>query len=296
MTTETAAADGQYGEALELYERGDFHACRELAERGLSDRPQDVNLLRLAGKSSAELNLPEATEYLSKAVELEPENADAWRELGDALLSEDRLKEAMGAFRRAVELRPNDVGALVQLAHTAYAAGDPEDAIAAVRQAVEREPNSLGARRALLEIYRAAKRPDDALAAAEELAESDPNDALAALDVAELYLSLDHPVDATAAFARLRKIDPDPEHEIYAVHGMIESEIRRGRWRRALDLAIEATRIDRLGRTTDVLAYVVAQVFGPADRPAPAREEVDEALAASRAEHRRLHEEESLVF
>jgi tetratricopeptide (TPR) repeat protein len=290
MTTETS------GDAQALYEQGDFRAARDAAERGLSDRPDDVNLLRVAGKSGMELDLDGSSEFLSKAVELEPDNADAWRELGDALLNENRLKEATNAFRRAVELRPNDVGSLVQLAHTAYAAGDPEDAIGAVRQAVERDPNSLGARRALLEIYRAAKRPEDALAAAEELAESDPNDALALLDVAELYLALDHPVDATAAFARLRKVDDDPDHEIYAVHGMIEAEIRRGRWRRALDLAIEATRIDRLGRTTDVLAYVVAQVFGAADRPAPAREEVDEALAASRAEHRRLHEEGSLVF
>ena len=292
MTTETEHS----GEPQGLYEQGDFQAARDAAERGLNERPNDVNLLRLAGKAGAELNLPGSSDFLRKAVELEPENADAWRELGDALLGEDRLKDATNAFRQAVELRPNDVGSLVQLAHTAYAAGDPEDAIGAIRQAVERDPNSLGARRALLEIYRAAKRPEDALAAAEELAESDPNDALALLDVAELYLTLDHPVDATAAFARLRKVDDDPDHEIYAVHGMIEAEIRRGRWRRALDLAIEATRIDRLGRTTDVLAYVVAQVFGAADRPAPSREEVDEALAASRAEHRRLHEEGSLVF
>jgi tetratricopeptide (TPR) repeat protein len=296
LTTETAAADGRYEEALALFERGDFQACRELAERGLSEQPADVNLLRLAGKSGAELDLADAVDYLSKAVDLEPGNADAWRELGDALLNEGRLKDATGAFRRAVELRPNDVGSLVQLAHTAYAAGDPEDAIGAIRQAVERDPNSLGARRALLEIYRAAKRPEEALAAAEELAESDPTDALAALDVAELYLTLDHPVDATAAFARLRKIDDDPDHEIYAIHGMIEAEIRRQRWRRALDLAIEATRIDRLGRTTDVLAYVVAQVFGAADRPAPSREEIEDALATSRREHRRLHEEGSLVF
>jgi tetratricopeptide (TPR) repeat protein len=292
MTTETEHS----GEAQALYEQGDYRGARDLAERGLSDRPDDVSLLRIAGKSGAELNLADSSDFLQKAVELEPDNADAWRELGDALLNEDRLKDATNAFRQAVELRPNDVGSLVQLAHTAYAAGDPEDAIGAVRQAVERDPTSLGARRALLEIYRAAKRPEDALAAAEELAESDPTDALALLDVAELYLALDHPVDATAAFARLRKVDDDPDHEIYAVHGMIEAEIRRGRWRRALDLAIEATRIDRLGRTTDVLAYVVAQVFGAADRPAPMREEVDEALAASRAEHRRLHEERSLVF
>jgi hypothetical protein len=35
----------------------------------------------------------------------------------------------------------------------------------------------------------------------------------------------------------------------------------------------------------------VTEVFGKADRPAPAREEIDAALAASHAEHRRLHTE-----
>lgn len=283
-------------DAKSLYDAGEFEQSRDAALRALQEHPDNVALLRVAGRAGAELGDDDAIAHLERAVKLEPENADAWRDLGEVLLFEHRLDEASKAFRQAVELRPNDVAALVQLAHTAYASGDPEHAIGAIRQAVERDPQSLGARRALLEIYRAARRPEEALAAAEELAESDPTDTLAALDVAELYLTLDHPVDASAAFARLRKIDDEPDHEIYAVHGMIEAEIRRQRWRRALDLSIEATRIDRLGRTTDVLAYVVAQVFGPADRPAPTREEVDEALAASRAEHRRLHEEGSLVF
>jgi superkiller protein 3 len=287
--------DAPVEEARALFEAGEFERSREVALRALSEQPEDTSLLRLAGRAGAELGHDDATQYLRKAVELEPDNADAWRELGDALLSENQLAEATAAFRQTVELRPNDVASLVQLAHAAYAAGDPEEAIAHVRQAVDRDPNSYAARRALLEIYRAAQRPDDALAAAEELVESDPTDALALLDVAELYLTLDQPVDASSAFARLRKVDDDPEHEVFAYHGMIEAEIRRSRWRRALDLAIEATRIDRMGRTTDVLAYVVAEVFGGTDRPAPERAEVDEALAASRAEHRRLHEE-SLVL
>ena len=79
------------------------------------------------------------------------------------------------------------------------------------------------------------------------------------------------------------------DHKVYAVHGMIEVEMRRERWRPALDLAVEATRVDRYGRTTDILAYVVTQVFGAGDRPAPSRRDVDDGLAASRNEHRRLH-------
>ena len=114
---------------------------------------------------------------------------------------------------------------------------------------------------------------------------------LATIDAAELNLALGRAENAVLEYSRLTAIDDEPEHEVYAYHGMIQGEIQREQWRRALDLAIEATRVDRYGRTTDLLAYVVTQVFGKADRPAPSRAEVDEALAASQAEHRRLHAE-----
>jgi tetratricopeptide (TPR) repeat protein len=287
----TAATNDRYEDALALFNGGDFQAARELALHGLAEEPKDVNLLRLAGKSSAELDLEDATGYLEQAVTIEPDNVDAWRELADALLYQDRLSEAMGAIRQAVELRPDDVSALVDLGHSAYAAGQIDEAVSYLKQAVERDPDSVPARRALIDVYRAAGKLGEALAAAEQLVDSQPDDVLAALDVAELNLALERSAAAASAFARLRTIDDDSEHEIYAYHGMIQAEMQRSEWRRALDLSIEATRVDRFGRTTDVLAFVVTQVFGQADRPAPSREDVDGALAASQTEHRRLHME-----
>ena len=124
---------------------------------------------------------------------------------------------------------------------------------------------------------------------AKELSDARPDDVVAALDVVDLALELDRLDEAEAACRRARGADDDPEHDVFLLHALIELEMRRERWRRALDLAVEATRVDRLGRTTDVLAFVVAQVFGEPDRPAPPREEVERALADSRAEHRRLH-------
>jgi Flp pilus assembly protein TadD len=228
---------------------------------------------------------------LYDAGDFQPDGADGWRELAEALLLDGRTAEATEAFRQAVELRPDDAAALVDLAHVVYAAGNVEEATSYATQALEREPGNPAALRALMDIHRASGRTGDALAAAEQLAESQPDDVRSVLDVAELSLELDRPDDALVAYTRLRAIDDDPEHEVYAYHGMIEAEIRRGEWRRALDLGIEATRVDRYGRTTDVLAYVVTQVFGRGDREAPERKDVDAALAASRAEHRRLHEE-----
>ena len=67
----TAATNDRYEDALARYNGGDFQAARELALQGLADEPKDVNLLRLAGKSSAELDLADATGYLEQAVDIE---------------------------------------------------------------------------------------------------------------------------------------------------------------------------------------------------------------------------------
>ena len=288
--------DDRYERAQALFEGGDFAACRELVLQELAERPKDVGLLRLAGKASTELDLDDAATYLQQAVEAEPENVDAWRELAEAFLYRNRLTEAMEAIRQAVELRPEESEGLVDLGLSAYAAGRHDEAISHLTTAVDRDPANAAARRALIDVYRGAGRQEDALKAAEHLLQLQPDDVLATLDAAELNIALGRPENAAAEYSRLGAIDEDPEHEVYAFHGMIQAEIMRNRWRRALDLAIEATRVDRYGRTTDLLAFVVAEVFGQTDRPALTRAEIDEALAASQAEHRRLHTEESLVF
>ena len=276
-------------QARSRFEGGDFRLALELAQEGLADHPDDAGLLRLAGRAGLELDEAGALAYLQRAAELAPDEPDTWRALAEALVLEGRAPEAVEALQRAVQLRPDDPGALVDLAHIAHASGDPEAAIGSLEQVVERDPANVGALRSLVDMYRGAGRSDDALAAAGRLATASPEDPLAMLDVAELSLALGRLDEAAEAFRRLRQVDDEPDHEVFAIHGLIETEIQRDRWRTALDLAVDATRVDRFGRTTDVLAFIVTQVFGAGDRPAPSREAVDEALAESRTEHRQLH-------
>jgi tetratricopeptide (TPR) repeat protein len=283
------ATSPSYEQAQELYANGDFEGSLELVTVLLEASPQDPNLLRLAGKAGVELRRDDALGRLEQAAAADAENPDAWRDLADALLSEGRLDEATTAIQRAVDLRPDDVASLVDLAHVVHASGRTTDAIQHLEQALELDFNNLSALRGLVGMYREAGRPEDAVTAGRKVISYRPGDIETAIDVAELTLELNRLEDAIEAFRWLRDVDDEPDHEVYAVHGMIEAEMRRERWRAALDLAVDATRVDRFGRTTDILAYVVTQVFGAADRPAPSRRDVDDALAASRAEHRQLH-------
>jgi Flp pilus assembly protein TadD len=280
---------GAATEAQALYDAGDFERARAVAAEALAGRPDDIELLRIAGRATLELEPEASVAYFERAANIQPENAELWDELGDVLLQLNQASAATTAFREVIRLQPDDPGGLVDLAHAAYVAGRTDEAVESLKRAVEQDPANRSALRALVDIHRREGREEDALEAATSLAEQSPDDVLALIDVAALTLELGRLDEAVAAYGRLREVDDDPEHEVYPYYGMIHAELRRDGWRRALDLAIDATRVDRLGRTTDVLAFVVAQVFGAADRPAPPRAEVEAALADSQVEHRRLH-------
>jgi tetratricopeptide (TPR) repeat protein len=204
-------------------------------------------------------------------------------------LEEGDLERAREALERVLEADPNDSAALVDLGYLALGAGNTDEAAGLFRQALEREPGNIDALRAIATIHGRAGKAEDAFDAASAVADAQPEDPLAVLELAELALDVGRLDEAASAFQRLRSVDDDPSHEVYAVHGLIEVELRRENWRRALDLAVDATRVDRAGRTTDILAFVVAQVFGEADREMPELAQVESALERSRDEHRRLH-------
>jgi cytochrome c-type biogenesis protein CcmH/NrfG len=278
-------------QAQAYFDAGDFPRCRELALRSLATQPDDVRFLRLAGRCSLELELDDATDYLRQVVKLAPDDSTAWQDLGTALVDEGNMPEAAEAFRQVIRLRPDDVTALVNLGHTVHAMGQTDEAISYLSQATQREPGNLTALRGLGEMNRQAGRLPAALDSAMQIVRGQPDDVLATLDIADLNLALGNWDEAVAAFSRLRSIDAESGHEVYAYHGLIEVELQRQRWRRALDLAIDTTRVDRYDLTTQLLAFIVAQVFGESDRPAPTRAEVDTALAEQRAQHRRFHTE-----
>jgi Flp pilus assembly protein TadD len=273
------------------YESGDLRSCLDHALRGLEHHPDDVELLALAGRAGLELGEPTAVPHLRRVTELRPDEAAAWRGLGLALLAVGGTEDAAAALDRAMQLDPDDEVAAVNLAHVAFSRGDRDRGVRLLREVAERTSDA-GAMRSLLEMQREAGDLRAALETATRLLQDHPDDLLASIDAAHVYLELEEYDDAVAAFRRLRRLDDEPGHQVYAFHGIIEAEARAGHWRRALDHAIEATAVDRHQLTTDLLATAAAQLFGASDdREAPPWDELLDALATHRAEHRRMHQE-----
>ena len=279
-------SDQALEQARSLYRDGAFRRCRELAAEHLAATPDDVEWLRIAGRAGVELGSADAVAQLRRVAELRPD-ADAWRDLGDALATEGDAKAADEAFRKVLELDPDDESALTGLGHLAYQTGARDEGVSLLSRAAEQGDRTSSAAISLVEMYRALGQLEDALAAARGVAEAAPDDVIAALDVAELSLEVGKLDDAAQAFARIREIDQRPDHDVYALHGQIEVEIGREAFEAALELAREATALDPHGRSAGLAAFMKSRVTGAGEEPPPSREDVDAALAASRAEYRR---------
>ena len=270
------------------FNAGEFTQCRELALEGVASSPDDIELLRYAGRSGVELGSDDATDQLRRVVELQPD-AESWRDLGDALATEGRTEEENEAFRKVLELNPDDEPALTNLGHLAYASGNRNEGVSLLSQAAEHAARASTAAISLVDMYRTLGQPEEALAAAQRIAAAAPDDVIALLDVAELSLAVGKLDQAAEAFARIREVDDVPGHEVYPLHGLIQVEIRREAWKPALCLAEEATVLDPRGRSAEIASFLAAKVSGPGEEPAPSAAEVDDALAISLAECRRMH-------
>lgn len=286
----TPSADDARERSRALLNAGEFARSLEVARDGLSVKPDDVELLVIAGRAGVETDSSDAVDYLRRATELAPREASAWHHLGEALAADGLTGDADAAFRRAVELDPDNQIALTHLGHTSLAGGRDDEAVAYLARAAEGMAGASTAAISLVEMYRSLGRYEEAAAQAKRIVEAVPGDVLAWLDVADLSLDIGHRDDARMAFERLRDLDDTPGHEVFPIHGMLQVAIRAEDWGQAERLIDQATAVDPQGLGTDIGAFLRARSQGqaPEQRPAPSQSEVEAALAASLVSYRRM--------
>jgi tetratricopeptide (TPR) repeat protein len=278
-------------QAQAYYNAGNYQQSLTLARQAMQQAPDNVEMLRVAAMSSHALGQDEAAGLLRRLLSARPDDTDGWRDLADALTESGDNSGALEALRQVVRLSPDDLSAQIDLGHTLFTTGARDEAIAMLVRASEQAPGNLAVLRSLTDMYRMSGQQRAALETAKQLLRWQPNDVMALVDAAELGLALGRADEAVDSLVRLRAAAPEPEDEAYALHALILAEIERGHWRRALDIAVDATRLDRSDLTTDLLAYIVANVFGGSDQPVKTRGELDAAVAAERAELRRRQQD-----
>jgi predicted O-linked N-acetylglucosamine transferase (SPINDLY family) len=151
--------------------------------------------------------LDEAIASNQRATELSPEMVEGWFALGISLQSAGRLREAVQAYRRALELAPDHADAANNLGGALDQLGDLDEAIVAYRRALEHDPERVTTLTNLGSGLSRAGRHDEAIAVCRRATALSPG-FVAAFNNLGLALTanrqLDEAVEALCEAVRLR--------------------------------------------------------------------------------------------
>ena len=156
----------------------DHHQAGRLAEaeagylEALKNDSRNGDALRLLGSLYVQTAKPDlAVKYLQHALQVQPENAEVFNNLGVALRNQGKLDEATAHFERAVGIKPDYVSAVRNLAGTMadigsalYAQNKLDEAASYYERALNYVPDYFIALCNLGNVRQAQGRPNEAIA------------------------------------------------------------------------------------------------------------------------------------
>lgn len=133
----------QLDRAARLLQAGKIHEAKAIYERIVADDQRCVQAWHYLGICSLRLgDLPRASELVTCASELEPENSEILANLGEIKRIAGHVDDAIALIRRSLELRPRQPQALNNLGNALVAKGDFSAAIECYRRALTHSPDS----------------------------------------------------------------------------------------------------------------------------------------------------------
>jgi tetratricopeptide (TPR) repeat protein len=172
--------------------------------------------------------LDDAEQYIRKALEWNPSDADAWSELGSVFEARKNMAQALGCYEKALALHPGLTYVQVNAAHAAEVAGDNEKAERYYREALKSDPKNADAANGLGLMLAKQAHFSEAKDLFQRAIEERPGFASAINNLGVLYLNTGKPDDAVAAFEYGLKVAPDEDilylnlGRVYARQGQMD--------------------------------------------------------------------------
>jgi TolB-like protein/Tfp pilus assembly protein PilF len=170
-----------------------------------------------------------------KAVELDPNLADAHVLLGDVQKERWQWADAQAEYRRALELNPHSSDAYADLAWWFLCQGRTDEALASMRRARELDPLSVDATDMGWMLFE-ARRYDEAMHELRSVLEVNPNDSVALWDLGIALIDKNQPQDAIPV---LEKALPISDRSPGVIGTLIRAYAQAGRRGDAIRLLAE---------------------------------------------------------
>lgn len=167
---------------------------------------QALKFFSQAYKAHEASDLPKAEELYRKVIELNPNEAITYNNLGVLLKDTRRNDEAETVYRKAIELDPNDAAAYNNLGNLLKDIGRNDEAEAAYRKAIELNPNHAQAYRNFINLLRLQNREQEAMTFAERALQLDSKSQNLLLSFSALHKKLGQNEEARRYAAQAREI------------------------------------------------------------------------------------------
>ena len=213
----------------------DEHAKASLAEftEGAKyHEPSEFDLKTVAEDYVLLNDFGDADKWMTRAVEWNPKDAEAWYSLGRIKYTNNRFQEAIHAFEECLKLDPKNVKAEDNLGLSYYGLGRTDDALKAYKtaiewqaQAKEKDPQpfiDLGT------LYIEKNQPKEALPYLEQAAQVAPGDAKGHEELGKAHSALNDLPKAQSEFEKAVTLAPNVARlhymlgQIYRREGMID--------------------------------------------------------------------------
>ena len=145
--------------AILLFMAGQFEDVRTRAEVVLRKNPKDVDAQILLANAMVGLrDLEGGIRQIEEAIELDPEHAATYTNLGLLKVAQNQAEAAEAAFQKAVDLDPKSLKARLALAYYYLSTANVAKAETTLNQALAIDPNDAMANRVLAALYVATGR------------------------------------------------------------------------------------------------------------------------------------------
>jgi tetratricopeptide (TPR) repeat protein len=194
---------------MTLRRQGQYQRAFQAFDKAVQLEPGDAELWKERGNALAELDRPaDALLSLQQALALKPDYWDAACASAVILYGLDRFEEALRHLEFCDALRPNDVSTLCVRAASLDQLGRFEEALAVHQRAYALDPENFESLNGICEALQSLGRSEEALQWFDRASESRPN--LDALNNKAVALQRLHRFsEATALYDQVRAIDPD---------------------------------------------------------------------------------------
>ncbi len=230
---DVAFQDGVFQDAMEHFAAGRVSQADILCGKVLEANRDHVSALHLAAVIAFVTERAAAgVALLNRVFNLDPQNAQAFATLGDALAVKGEREGAVAAFQRGVTLRPDDAGLCVKLGVALCELDRFDEAEAVYRRAIALAPDLNRARFNLAIALRALDRRSEAVEVYRDIIARDPSSRDALLNLGNVSLDLGRLEDAAAAYRHALTLGAD-DAKLHCRLGDVL--YRQGRFAEAVD-------------------------------------------------------------